>query len=452
MKELTLQAARRINPRRLGFALAGIWATFAVAGLAVEQGYASWTLQAFSLEDSNLDLRLSMPASFTALVLLLTAGLAFALAGVDRTRRHQKWRLAGWFLLAFSLEELLGAHAWLQSRGIHWAVVYLPLLLLGSAALLSALRIYRRQPDAQAVFGAGIVLWLAGSALDNPDLALSGSGSEILEMAGAICLLLGLLGRHRYLARQYYPLEESETRLSLDQIAAEALDRIPIKPFLIGIPLVTAILAIQYVVLHSGNYHGAESVPILDLNNEQTIWATFQGSLILCVAGLSFLAAHIRATSAEMKRWWLVLGGVLIVLGLDEIVAVHDRFQDATGLPGQTILLPVAVLGVIAWLKVLAEISDNQRARDLFVAGAALWFVSQLIDVTIQGQMRWTITPEEVGETMGSTLWIFALLSWLRAVLPVGFFPPEPTAAQLNGHAIITPLHQPDERAQTPTG
>src|SRR3954452_1372134 len=206
MKELTLQAARRINPRKLGFALAGIWAIFAVAGLAVDQGYASWTFQAFSLEDSNLDLRLSMPASFTALVLLLAAGLAFALAGVDRTRRHQKWRLAGWFLLAFSLEELLGGHAWLQSRGVHWAVAYLPLLLLGSAALLSALRIYRRQPEAQAVFGAGIVLWLAGSALDNPDLALSGSGAEILEMAGAICLFLGLLGRHRSLARQYYPL------------------------------------------------------------------------------------------------------------------------------------------------------------------------------------------------------------------------------------------------------
>ena len=454
MKELTLQAARKVDPRRLGFALAAIWAVFTLAGIAVARGYAAWTLQAFKLEDSNLDLRLSMPASFTTLVLLGAAWLAFALAGVDRTRRHRKWQLAGWALLAFGLEELLGVHSWLQSRGVHWSVTYVPLLLLGTAALVSALRVYRRQPEAQGIFGAGIVLWLAGSALDNPDLPLSGSGSgsEIFEMAAAICFFLGLLGRHRYLARQYYPLEERDTRLSLDQIAAEVVDRIPTRPFVLGIPIAAALFGIQYVILHTGNYHGAETVPILDLNNEQTLWATLQGLLIFCVGALSFLAANVRATGPEMKRWWMVMGGVLFVLGADEIVAIHDRFQDATGLPGQTILLPVAVLGVIAWLKVLAEISDNRTARDLFVAGAALWFVSQLIDVTIQGQMRWTITPEELGETLGSTLWIFSLVTWLRAVLPVGLFPPEPTAAQLNGHAIITPLNPPGEVEQTPTG
>src|SRR5689334_1352399 len=199
MKELTLQAARKVDPRRLGFALAAIWAVFTLAGIAVARGYAAWTLQAFKLEDSNLDLRLSMPASFTALLLLGAAWLAFALAGVDRTRRHRKWQLAGWALLAFGLEELLGVHSWLQSRGAHWSITYVPLLLLGTAALVSALRVYRRQPEAQGIFGAGIVLWLAGGALDNPDLSLSSSGAEILEMAAAICFLLGLLGRHRYL-------------------------------------------------------------------------------------------------------------------------------------------------------------------------------------------------------------------------------------------------------------
>ena len=52
------------------------------------------------------------------------------------------------------------------------------------------------------------------------------------------------------------------------------------------------------------------------------------------------------------------------MLGLDEIVAIHDRFQDATGHPGQIVLIPVAIVGVVAWCKVLNAISDNaQRAQ-----------------------------------------------------------------------------------------
>src|SRR5262245_40799813 len=124
MKELTLQAARKADPRKLGIALAATWAVFAVVGIAVARGYAAWTLQAFKLGDSNLDLRMSMPASFTALLLLVAAWLAFSLAGVDRTRRHRKWQLAGWALLAFGLEELFGVHSWLQARGLPWGVTY----------------------------------------------------------------------------------------------------------------------------------------------------------------------------------------------------------------------------------------------------------------------------------------------------------------------------------------
>ena len=85
-----------------------------------------------------------------------------------------------------------------------------------------------------------------------------------------------------------------------------------------------------------------------------------------------------------MKPWWRMLGAVLLVLGLDEIVAVHDRFQDATGHPGQIVLIPVAIVGVVAWWKVLNEISGNQQARRLFLAGAAFWFVSQSADVLFQ--------------------------------------------------------------------
>jgi hypothetical protein len=112
-----------------------------------------------------------------------------------------------------------------------------------------------------------------------------------------------------------------------------------------------------------------------------------------------------------------LLGAVLFVLGSDEVIAIHDRFQDVTGYPGQIILTPIAVVGIIAWWKVLQELSANRLARKLFIAGAAIWAYSQASDILLNPSFRWTITPEELGESIGSTCWVFALLVWLRAQL-----------------------------------
>jgi hypothetical protein len=204
--------------------------------------------------------------------------------------------------------------------------------------------------------------------------------------------------------------------------------------------------------LHTGNYHG-HKVPILDINTEQTLWATFQGSLIFSVALLSILISRLRATPLEMRRWWLLLGSVLFVLGTDEIVAIHDRFQDATGHPGQIVLIPVAIVGVVAWWKVLGEISGNRRVRNLFVAGAVFWFLSQSVDIVFQEHFRWTIVPEEMMETLGSTCWLFALAYWLCDVLPVGLFPLEPVTGMVTG-GITGSKSAPgaEQPAEAPTG
>jgi hypothetical protein len=453
MSELTLQAARRIDPRRVALVLAGIWAVFAIVGTIVDTGHGAWTLQAFKLVDSDLDLRLSMPASFTALLLGCSAVMAFALSHVDRTRRERKWRLAAWALLALGVEQLLGIHSWLESRDISWTLTYLPLVALATVPLVGAMRILRSQLKVQAMFGAAILLWLVAAALDNPDFLAYNVGPEILEMASATLFALSLLARLRYLASQYYPFEEVVTRLSVDQIAAEAMEHIRFRPILIAIVLVAAAFGIQDVFLHKGNYHGHQ-VPILDINTEQTLWATFQGALIFSVAGLALLISRLRATPAHMRRWWQVLGAVLLVLGTDEIVAMHDRFQETTGHPGQIILLPVAIVGVVAWWKVLREIRPNRRVRELFIAGAALWFLSQAVDVVFQEHFRWTIVPEEMLETLGTTCWLFSLGYWLRSVLPVGLFPLDPVAGMLTGGRITRgqTVEQPAEAEQAPTG
>jgi hypothetical protein len=452
LSELTLQAARRIDPKRVALVLAGIWAVFAIVGTIVDTGHGTWTLQAFKLADSDLDQRLSMPASFTALLLGCSAGMAFALARVDRTRRERKWRLAGWALLALGLEQLLGIHSWLESRDVSWTISYLPLIALATVALLGAMTILRSQVKVQAMFGAAILLWLVGAVLDKPDLIASNVGPEIIEMASGTLFALSLLARLRYLAARYYPLEEIRTRLSVDQIAAEVLERVRFRPILSGIVVVTAAFGIQDAFLHTGNYHGHQ-VPILDINTEQTLWATFQGSLIFAVAGLALLISRLRATPAHMRRWWQVLGGVLLVLGTDEIVAIHDRFQETTGHPGQIVLLPVAIIGVVAWWKVLQEIRVERRVRTLFIAGAALWFLSQAVDVVFQEHFRWTIVPEEMLETLGTTCWLFSLGYWLRSVLSVGlFFPLDPVAGIVTRRRITGEQPAEAEQAPAPTG
>jgi hypothetical protein len=300
------------------------------------------------------------------------------------------------------------------------------------------------------MFGAAILLWLAGGALDNPNLVSANVGTEILEMAAGVLFALSLLARLRYLAAQYYPLEETHTRLSLDQIAAEIFDRVKFRPIAIGLILVTAAFGIQDVLLHTGDYTG-HRVPILDVNAQQTLWATFQGSLIFSVGLLSILTGRLRATPAEMKPWWLLLGGVLFMIAAGEIVAAHDGFQDRIGHPGQIVLILVAIVGIVAWFKILAATSKNDRVRRLLIAGAAFWLVSQAIDVTIQEDMRWTIVPQELLETLGSSCGLFALGHWLCAVLPVGVFPLEPVAGMLTGKTAITQLAE-SERAEAPTG
>jgi hypothetical protein len=434
--------------------LAGIWLFFAGVALAIAADIGTYNLQTFSLQDSNLDRTLSTPATITGFLLLCAAGMALALGDVDRSRRRQQWRLAAFALAAFGVEELLGVHSWLESRGAAWSVSYLPLLLLGTGALVNAFWIFRRQPRTQIVFALSIAMWLAGGVLDSPTVAGSNTAAELFEMAAAMGFTLALLDRLRYLARQYYPLDEAETRLSVDQIAAEVLVKVPLRPLAYVLPAIMGVLAIQYVILHSGNYHDAEKIAILDLNNERTLADTFQGSLLFVAGGLAILVSRLRVTRTEVKRWWLLLGCVLIPLGAEQILAIHSRFQDATDVPGQVILLPIAVFGVIAWLKVLPELSKNRLARTLFIAGAAAWAFSQFSDVLLNpiDGLRWTITPEETSESLGSALWVFSFLIYLRSVLPLGFIPPEPAAGQLNGHAAITPLRQPDTREQTPTG
>jgi hypothetical protein len=267
--------------------------------------------------------------------------------------------------------------------------------------------------------------------VDSPSVPGSVGGSELLLMASAMLFALTLVERLRFLAGEYYPLDEAETRLSIDQIATEVLGRINVRRLAIGSALLVAALAVQYVLFHKSGYphcpavlddchaRDAEKIGILDLNNEQTLAATFQASLLLIAGGLALVASRLRTTREAARRWFAALGLAMLCLTADQILAIHSRFQDSTGITGQMILFPIAIVAVVAWWKVLQEISGNRLARALFIAGAVAWAYSQASDVLLDPieSFSWTTTPEETAETTGSMLWLFALLVWLRDCL-----------------------------------
>ena len=360
--------ARRTDVRLLVIVLGACVAAFAALGF-VQAHTAGYGLQAFDLKDSDPATRISLPATFTSILLSGAALLAFATSAVDKLSRQARWRRAGWLFVVLALEELLGVHLWLEHHGVPWIVCYFPLMVIAAAILFDAFRIVSTRPHTRGAFLAGLITWLFAGAFDTAAGAstLALPEVEILEMGAAALFLVALVLRCQYLARAHHPLDETDTRATLDEVAGTVIGSIDVRRLAIGIGFVTGAFALQYVLLHAGNYHGSAKIAILDLNNEQTLWATFQGGVIWAVAVLALLTGALACTKPESRPWWLVLALVLLVLGADEVVGIHDRFQDATGYPGQVILAPVAIMGVMAWLKVVPEIWGNRTVRLLFV-------------------------------------------------------------------------------------
>jgi hypothetical protein len=417
--EIALHLGRRFNPRLLLLLLAACAAGLGLLDLLQSHGF-GYSLRLFDLTDSDIRSELSFSATATSGLLFAAAWLAFALDGVDPRRGRAHWGLAGAVFLVYAVQELFGFQPWLEGAWQPQIGAYVLLVALTAIAWTGGLYTLRTRPRAQFAFGLAMVGWLGAFVADGSrapgahDMALP----ELIEFVAAGLFCIALLARLQYIAWRTDPLEQIAAP-EVSRAASQLVARINLERLMIVLGALIAGFALQDIILHTGNYHG-HLAPVLDVNTEQTIPATFSALLLVGAGGLAMLAATTLAMPRGDRPWWSWFGLVMIALALEEVAAVHDTFQDVTGLPGQIILLPLAIGGMVVWFKLLPRTVKWPDVRALLIAGAAVWFVSQVSDLLLNPIMRWTIVPEEAAEMVGSTLWLLATALLVRHLLAEG--------------------------------
>ncbi|MEW6037986.1 MAG: hypothetical protein AB1648_07035 [Pseudomonadota bacterium] len=152
-----------------------------------------------------------------------------------------------------------------------------------------------------------------------------------------------------------------------------------------------------------------------DLDREYTVPALFSGGLLLAAAWESFTAA----SSKRLGAWAFALAAVFFEMGFDELLKIHERIEQATGVDWQILYLPVMAFAGIGWLFVLAQLRDK-RQRRLWIAGAVAWTASQLFEAAEWGWGAESKIPlpgylylvhfEELLEMSGSSFFLLTLL------------------------------------------
>lgn len=151
------------------------------------------------------------------------------------------------------------------------------------------------------------------------------------------------------------------------------------------------------------------------LNGEWTI-ATIASAMPLLAGGAAAVLVGSREPVAQ--RWWFGFALVLAWMSFDEVVALHERLESATGVDWQLLYLPIAAAAALCWLHVRARLGP--RGRLFMVAGATAWVASQLLELlqwrddTKTAEYLALMVPEELLEMTGSLLFLTALLSRRR--------------------------------------
>lgn len=161
---------------------------------------------------------------------------------------------------------------------------------------------------------------------------------------------------------------------------------------------------------------------LFDFDGEGKPVAAWSALVLLAAATASGLVATL-ASERERRGRWLLLGGFLAFMAVDEAVTLHETVAAAVGVDWQKLWAPPVAVGGVAWLLVVARLWPLGRERGLMLLGAAAWVASQFLERIQSNPIEGRVEGygllsgiEEVLEVTGSALFVLALVGALQTL------------------------------------
>lgn len=157
----------------------------------------------------------------------------------------------------------------------------------------------------------------------------------------------------------------------------------------------------------------ADSLRAFDLDAERLVGAAWS-SAVLVVATMCCRSAS-RVIWARWESWGLAL--VLALMAADEYLEIHEWFEVEYGIDWMIVYSPVFLFAGVSAVVALRRWTWPLRSRQMFVAGGAAWFVSQVLEyVQWDGHRqregyRLMMLTEEALEMVGSSLFLLSFLA-----------------------------------------
>ena len=201
-----------------------------------------------------------------------------------------------------------------------------------------------------------------------------------------------------------------------------------IRALVIGLLLIQAVVALLNLTPFVEQSAVGE---ILNVNREATAIVWLTSAMLWTIALLAVYAAAANWSIGVSRRgWmgWLVIAGGFSLLSVDETSQLHerigDKFSDFVQVPflphlysWVLIVAPIALIGAIWMLKwISATVGSRSTTTRLAAAAVGVWVLVpgfEMLDPTL-GAPDWLIVAEETCETLGATLFLAAMLIYLR--------------------------------------
>jgi hypothetical protein len=189
------------------------------------------------------------------------------------------------------------------------------------------------------------------------------------------------------------------------------------------------------VALPAGEYGGVREICYrFDLDRENTLPSWYSSmTLLSCATLLALIATLQRRRKDRFFAHWALLSVTFVYLAIDESASLHEilivplrRRLDTGGLLYFAWVIPGSVAVAIFALAYLNFLRHLPRRTALLFLAAGATFVGGAMGIELIGgaladaeglhSLRYTIamTSEEVCEMLGVTLFVYALLDYLR--------------------------------------